>query len=295
MNGITEDDAIHMVQRLVTLHNSVGLFFDSCADEASPGSQADKELLKFKRRESVISAYGQGTMLIEVAADHLMAFTKTLSEPIQTIAPWTCVRAMLEASAIASWIFDPSLDASTRVQRSFALWHEGLSQQVKFGRARGDDADTAKVLARINEVESQALALGYPRVQNKNGDRIGIGQQMPAITEIIRDVLNEEAAYRLLSAMAHAHHWALQQLSFQEADKLTIQFADDDSSDEAVLILKKHLDPISIAYLCLRVARSLAIPVWYKCQLFGWDTTNLKGIFNAAFDDLRMPLSSRSW
>src|SRR5687768_9940331 len=96
------------------------------------GSIAELELQTFPRAESVHTAQSQAWMLLEVAADQLTAFLKTVSEPLETIAPYTCVRSLLEAAALASWILDPTIDVRTRVSRSLALRYEGLVQQLKW-------------------------------------------------------------------------------------------------------------------------------------------------------------------
>ncbi len=209
MTNPTLDEAIRMVQALNSLHDDTGRFFNESGHQPSPNSQAALELRAFQRPESVITAFSQGAVLIEVAADQLMAFTKIVTQPAQAIAPWTCTRALIEASALAAWLLEPSLDARTRVQRSFAFRYEGLSQQVKFARVAGTNADVARVTHRIDQVEDVALGLGFSRVENQRGERIGIAQQMPSITELVNQNLGEEETYRLLSAVAHAHPWAL--------------------------------------------------------------------------------------
>lgn len=52
------------------------------------------------------TAYSQGSILLEVAADHLSAFVSTLQEPIQTIAPWTCARSVLETTSLSIWLLN---------------------------------------------------------------------------------------------------------------------------------------------------------------------------------------------
>src|SRR5512143_1723492 len=98
MNDPTLDDAIRMMQAVNSLHDNTGQFFNECGHRPSPNSQAASELLAFQRRESVATAFSQGAVLIEVAADQLMAFIKTITQPAQSIAPWTCTRALIEAS-----------------------------------------------------------------------------------------------------------------------------------------------------------------------------------------------------
>ena len=167
-----------------------------------PGSQAEKELSEFPRSESIGTAYSQGGILIEVAADFTYAVTKTLTEPAETIAPWACARGVLETSAISMWILDTDINAHERVKRSYAFRYEGLDQQKKFAQATRGKVNPQTIIQRINEVEQIGLELGFNKVVNKKGKRTGLGQEMPAITEIVIKMLNKELDYRLLSGMA---------------------------------------------------------------------------------------------
>lgn len=275
MSNLTIEDVLRMLRAIQSLHDEMGRILNALGHQPQPGSQAEAELSGFQEPEHIQDAYIQANLLIEGAADHLMAFTKTVTEPAATIAPWTCVRGALESGALAAWLIDPAVDATVRVQRSFAFRYEGLDQQVKCVRAFGFDSDLQRAKDRIDEVERDALRLGYTQVTNKRGDRTGIGQNMPSVTEIIGATLNAEGSYRLASAMAHGHNWAISQLGFCRAD------------DGGQLLLEKHLNPVSVAYLCVGGANAFAKPVWQKFRLFGWDTKDLEGVFNAVFADLR--------
>jgi len=274
MGKITLSDLTRMVGALVRLHDETGRMLDGYGHDPSPGSQAAGELDEFDNPEFVRVAYAQANMLMESAADHLTAFVKTVTEPVQTVAPWTCVRAAIECGALASWLLDTSLDARTRVERSFAYRYKGLSEQVKFARASSNSADVDKANARIDKVEQDALQLGFPRVANGKGKRIGIAQQMPSITRIVKIALDEETTYRLLSAMVHAHHWAVQKLSFCRVD------------EGATSLVEKNLEPESVAFLCVKVAHAFANPLRLKLQLFGWPAESIESILASAFVSL---------
>jgi hypothetical protein len=275
MSNLTIEDVLRMIRAIQSLYDEMGRILNALNHEPQPGSQAEAELSGFQEPERVQDVYIQANLLIEGVADHLMAFTKTVTQPAATIAPWTCVRGALESGALAAWLIDSAVDVTVRVQRSFAFRYEGLDQQVKCVRAFGLDSDLQRAKDRIDEVERDALRLGYAQVTNKKGDRTGIGQNMPSVTEIIGATLNAEGPYRLASAMAHGHNWAISQLGFRRAD------------DGDRLLLEKHLNPISVAYLCVGGANAFAKPVWQKFRLFGWDTKDLEGVFNAVFADLR--------
>ena len=243
----------------------------------------------------MLTAYSQGTIQLEVSADQMMAFAKTITEPTLSIAPWTCVRAIIESSSLASWLLSPSIDAATRVMRSFAFRYEGLSQQIKFLRSIHDEINMNKTIARIDKVEQVAMSQGFPKVVDKNGRRIGIGQVMPAITEIVQQTLEEEDTYRILSAQAHAHPWALQQLSFRRVASEDEIFSE--TRDEIVVIraFEKYFSLESSIYLCHKAIICFAKPVWNKFLLFGWDQKNLQDIFDNSFDVFHVKGDQRFW
>ena len=160
-------------------------------------------------------------MLIEVAADQLMAFAKTLESPPQSIDPWTCTRAILESAALAGWLLDPSINARTRIERSLAFRYDGFSEEIKFLRAIGNESSAARVIMKIEKLERLASELGFLPLRNTKGERIGIGQRMNSVTDIVKSVLNEEAFYRLCSAVINGQIGALQGLSFRRLDTTT--------------------------------------------------------------------------
>lgn len=271
---VTRDDVVRMVQVLRDLHDETGAFSDEYGAKPDLNSLARQELSTFQDGELVKTAYAQGSLLIEVAADYLMAFTRIVKEPVQTIAPWTCVRGLIESCAFAAWLLDPGVDVRVRVQRSFAFRFEGLSQQVKYVRTVGSQVDINNASQRMDDVERKAQALGFSRVENRKGQRIGIAQRMPPITDVVNLALGQESEYRLLSAMAHAHPWALQQLSFRLEE------------DHGRIGLAKSAPTLAIAYLCVTGARAFSKPILARAQLFGWDVKRLQKLLDTAFGNL---------
>ena len=288
MNQVTRDDVIRMVKAIEVLHDAAGQFLNDSGLKPSSNSQAVLELSTFRRPESLETVYSQGTILVEVVADQLIAFTKTVTEPVQTIAPWSCLRAVIESSALANWLLDPSIDAKARVQRSFAFRYEGLSEEAKFLRASKDEPSRNKIISRIDEVEQNALELGYSKIEDKNGKRCGIGQTMTSLTDIITDTLKEEAIYRLLSAMTHAHPWAVQQLGFRQIKKEGSPTNLDPGSLSNLKLFEKHLEPPCVASLCRKAVEVFSKPTISESKLFGWNTERLKGFFNIALSSLRV-------
>jgi hypothetical protein len=263
-----------VVQALHNLHRETARILNKHGHEPLPGSQAFNELNSFQSAESVKDAYIQANLLIEGVADHLITYTRSVTEPVGTISPWTCVRAALESAALASWLLTPRIDARERVKRSFAFRYEGLIQQRKYAQASNMQPEVVTIDNRINKMEHDAIQLGYPQVLDKSGKRLGIAQQMPSITNVIADTFDEEATYRLMSAVAHAHTWATHQIGFRRID------------NEEELLLEKSIEPVTVAFLCVKTAKIFVQPIWYKCQLFGWSSDEFRFIVTSTFASL---------
>jgi hypothetical protein len=188
-------------------------------------------------------------------------------------------------------LLDPSIDVSTRVGRSFALRYEGLSQQVKYFKSIHDEALLENANSRINEVEKKACDLGFSKVIDKYGKRNGIAQQMPFITDLIRQTLDEEGTYRLLSAMAHGHNWAVQKLSFRRVASENPIFA----NDAEVNLFEKNIDPTAILFLCNKAFICHAKSEWFRFQLFGWDQKQLQEIMEITSTSLQINPENHFW
>ena len=235
-----------------------------------PNSRAAKELAEFPRPESIGTVYSQGTILIEVAADYAFATAKTLTEPAETIAPWACARGVLETSALSMWLLDTGVDASERVKRSLAFRYDGLDQQKKFMKSAGGRINPQTIVPRIVEIEQIVLSLGFDKVTDINGKRIGVGQKMPSVTEIVIRMLNKEQDYRLLSAMVHAHPWALQLYGFIKTDQDQMIFGNVKGA-----YFEKHISADSIFFMYKLCDKSLSgafnelQPFWLGCKTIG--------------------------
>jgi len=179
----------------------------------------------------------------------------------------------VQSAALASWLLDPNIDGRIRVQRSFAFRYEGLSQQIKFARSGGMGQALAQTNQRLETVVARAIAIGYQEVVNRHGDRIGLGQIMPSATEIIGQTLNEEPVYRMLSAVAHAHPWALQQTSFRRPVEGDIVVPDPVLGERAMPTLVKHLEPASVDFLCRTSLLALAWPIRARFADCFWDSS----------------------
>ncbi len=259
------------MQALEDLLDESGRFLALKGYEAAEHSKAAQELSAFPDREFVETAFSQGEQLMQVASEQVICFIRACAEPALTIATWSSVRAVIESCSLASWLLTPSIDVITRIKRSFAFRYEGIDQQAKFARATNNQITLDANLRRIDTLEQQAVSLGFKKVVDKNGKRIGIGQKMPPITALAGDAIGEEKAYRLLSAVTHAHPWAVQQVSYEILSGAAA------SGDFKIPVgytgsfLKKAAKPICLQYLALKASKAFTGVVVDKSVLFGWD------------------------
>ena len=227
------------------------------------GSPYANELAVSRRKQSLDTAWSTSLMLIDSGEEHLLAVVKTITVPMLPIACWTCVRSMLEPCARAAWMLDPMIDGEMRIKRTFAVQFAGMSQRLKFARAMNQPKHVQeKVKRRIAKVELDALNLGFPKLRDRRRKKriVGIGVKMPTATEMVKEVLDEEGAYRIFSSVSHGQAGIIRELSFAPVSKngLTLQMGGSPAQ-----VFKKTVDPDLMAWLGIIVAEAFAKPVWY--------------------------------
>lgn len=263
----TVDDVASAREILLDFHNGIGDYINGCGNLPVAGSPAIGEVAAWPDVEDVRTVYGQVAMLVETAGDQITGFVKLVTEPVETMAPWSTVRACLEASALGCWLLDPAIDVKERVGRSIALRFEGLLQQRKWAVSADHPVD--HVNSRIDEMIIEAEP--YNILPIRAGNRVlGLGRQMPAATEMIRDYLNEEAMYRLLSAVAHGHHWAVSTLAFR--------LAGDRPDPEGYRAMEKAPLLSGIMYLARGAGAAFSLLVQRETRYCGWPTETLASL-----------------
>ncbi len=280
---VTKRHVEKMRQAVVALHDEVAPFLDDSGTDPAAGSIAAKEQADASRTAQLTNAYIQGHFLLESAADHVSALTRLLVEPVETLAPWTCLRGSLEAAALSCWLLSRDIDSEERIARSFALRYEGLSQQLKLANARQETALAIEISDGIKRIESVALVHGYKALVNKNGEHYGLAKRMPSITECIESILDREGEYRILSAVAHGHVWALTQLGFRTPDP------------SVPTSLEKSMSNESAAWLLACAADTLAKPVWTHASLFGSDLRRLSDILESTYTQMELAKKRHFW
>ncbi|HET8864713.1 MAG TPA: hypothetical protein VFM80_03375 [Gracilimonas sp.] len=232
--------------------------------EPVENSVADIELNSFKRPVSIKTAQDQSYMLLESASDYMYCLIKSLTEPVETIAPWSLTRSILEASALSIWIGNPYLSAEDRVNRSLALRLDGLQEQDRL--AKNEPTIDGPSKEQFIKLLSLAEELGA-ETKVKNGIPTKLGTHLPSITDLCGSELNDPKVYRILSSMAHSQAFALQQLGFQ-----IIGPSEDDSER---FDAEKNISNISIAYLCQHAGRAYIRTLCARLKYFGYLTSEV--------------------
>lgn len=240
------------------------------------------ELAGYPDPELLHTAYSMGTQSWEACADHIFCFQECIKEPVKTVGIWTVVRGAMEAAAIATWVLNPSISAHERVGRQFAFRYEGLSGQLKLAKENGDPTVISNLEARIDAVETRAVGLGFPKLE-KNGKRTGIGQHWPLITELTDTSLGMKKRYRMLSGVAHGHHWIMQGVCFRIVDLPNGEKA-----------LEKHLSPETLLILLQTCFECFAKVVFNAFALFEWELQPLRDLLNQHCDKAGY-MGSRFW
>lgn len=291
----TDFNLTGIVAELYNVYNNFCQLINNYSNQYIENSITFIEFQSYTCSNSVATSYNQASVLFEAGLDQLLAFIKTIKEPTQTIAPYSCAREIIESSALASWLFDPKIVVAERVARGFAFQYQGLDQLKKFEQSLDDERKeerTNSVIAQIENTEAIALSQGFQELRGQ-GKRTGIGRIMPSSTEIIRDTMDEEATYRLLSAIIHGHQWALHHLSFRSVNSEDL--AIDENEIFVGPVFEKYLSVEMISFLCQEVFICLARPIWYKYQLFGWNRDQLKEILDQASNVIKAEDKLQFW
>jgi hypothetical protein len=283
----TREHLLNSISAMRSLIDGSAQIINRYNNEPTNDSLATQERNNFPNKELIKDVHYRGSLSMEAAGDHLMVFADSVSEPAKTVAPWTCVRGLLESCALAIWFLDPTIDAKTRVGRCFAFRYLGFTEQIKYFQAEKLYSQINKTKQRIKKVENDAVALGYHQLLNKKGEIYGIAQQMPSIVELIGTTLDREGEYRLLSGVAHGHHWAVSQVGFR--------ISDENLGGQIVKAFVKHLHPESVVFATNIAVMSFAKVLWYLVKLYGWDRKETVSFLDKTYDQFSYNAKSRFW
>jgi len=110
-----------------TLHAGLSDALAVLPDDPMPGSAGESDLRSAELHDHILTAFSQGTILVEAAQDHLTAFVRGITQPALTISPWASTRGILETSAISLWLLESEIGPQVRAERTFQFRCEGLS------------------------------------------------------------------------------------------------------------------------------------------------------------------------
>lgn len=279
-----------MRQALIRFYDKASTLLAQYQGAPAPASQTKREQSASLSPESIHMARTLGCLLIDYVADHASAFVQVLQEPAHVHTSWTIVRSMLESSCLAAWFLDPSIDAQKRVSRVFAHRYDCLEKQLTFGNATKRPAvEIEKIKDGMDELEREAVSLGYAALIDKNKKRYGIAERMQSATDLIESILEDGVMYRLLSAVAHGQHWAIRQLNFS----LTGASSDDDGVATTAIEKSVNLEGLAVLGSC--AVRAFTKPIWYQCTYFGWDCLALEELLEELGDTIRFNEGIRFW
>ena len=204
----TYEQARRMLDAIPTFADSLRDFYRAHAGKSFPDAPIEAEKAAYVDPGSVDLAYDHAAFLADCAGDNMVAFHKTMVEPVALVGPWVCVRAAFETSAFAAWLADPGITVTDRVTRSFSFRHKGFDEQVKFLRARKAPPTQIQALVeRMQHAEEEARKQKLGILKDKNHRTIGLGMQLPTATTLVVEIFKDEPSYRLLSGMTHGYPW----------------------------------------------------------------------------------------
>ncbi len=284
--------SIYSAENIQKMTETARSFIDKSAEiinkyenEPMPGSQAVEEQNSFVEKNLVDDVFMRATLCQESAVDHFMAFLDTVKNPAKSLAPYTCVRSLLESSSIALWLLDLNIDEKERVGRSLGFRYEEFEEQIKFLNSdRVEPAEAQKLVEEFKQKEAElsarATAWGYqPLISSKTRKMTGIGTHMPGIVELIKTTLDKEMEYRMLSGIAHAYVWATSIIGFRRVEATNTQ-------GQKIKAFEKHNHPHMIVYGINIAIPTLAKVWWVKGKLFGWDMQEMEGLLEHTFEEL---------
>lgn len=242
------------------------------------------------RVESLVTAWSVSLQLLELVSEHVSLFRASLDEPFAPMACGTCVRGLLEASAATCRLLDTSLDDRDRIGRVFAIRYQEMRRHERFLRATGRADEYLRV--RLEKVVKEASALGYELVKDRRGRQIGLVETPPSATDIIRDVLDEERLYRLLSEVAHGMTWAIRQVCFEIVPKAP---APPEIGGVHVTSMTKVIKLPHLESLVEAMAKAYSRSVWAVSDFAGWDLHVLSRILDSGYEALDLPTHVRLW
>ncbi|WP_054695220.1 hypothetical protein [Geotalea toluenoxydans] len=260
--------------RLLALAGEIREVMSGYGNGFAAGSPAAIEAENVNDTEPITGILGQAALMYESVIDHVVATTRIMSTPIQSIAPFSLVRSGIEVSSTCCWLLEPQLITTTRLCRSFALRRNSLEGQRKIinGNPETDDGGFQSRLSYLDQKEREH---GLERVA------------VPSATDLTGYWFGGKAHYRLTSSVVHGQPWAISQVAFTRNDQKKV--------GEGAVFLEPTLKPNFILYLFVLALDALARPAWLRTVYAGHDRLKIEVTLNNAYNDLQMNPERRFW
>lgn len=173
--------------------------------ESEQTSYSAPEWIRFSLADARISING--------AFDFLVGSVSLCEGNIPAASVFVCARGCLETAGTGAYLLDPNIGPEERVARFFASRYNAAREKEKSARETFADAKMAdSCKAAVEDLVKQAAGVGVAEKFDKNNHRIGLGKGWPTMTDMLVHIPNGQQQYRLHSAVAHGHHWALADL-----------------------------------------------------------------------------------
>ena len=114
---MTHDLARRMLDAIPVFAGSLAEFYRAHLGKSFPSAPIETEKTSYGDLIAVDLAYDFVAFLTDCAGDNMVAFHKTMVEPIAPLGPWVCVLATFETSAYAAWLAEPGITVTERVIR----------------------------------------------------------------------------------------------------------------------------------------------------------------------------------
>jgi hypothetical protein len=285
-----------MDQKTKLFQHSLAQFLNAMVDmyEQRPntvisGSRMAQDITNFGGESPFRDAITFSDFAFQYTHDHLSLFVNVLSDHLEPITSCTLIRSILETAAIGAWVTDPSIATVERVARVYSIRYESIVQNVKVLQCTPgiDREEVEKTKNRIDSIANHAAVDGID-VNRENGRIKWIGKKKPSATELITDVLNAEWIYRLLSAVAHGHHWALRDIGFERLAE-----SNQNASADGLFVKRKFPEAILLFGMHGMLAYSRLI--WNTIGYSQTDMLVYEEMLETAADQMNISKSHRFW
>ena len=273
-----DDNTIRtMRESMLALIDSVAGMRDRFGSFRIDGPVASAEKPRHLQPVSIDKAFATSVTLIGVAEEHMTAFTQSTG-----ITQYTSARDMLEPCALVTWLLNPTVDERERAGRVFAYQYSDQEEMRKCYSAASITFAEQDAKDRISKLAAEAGELGYNILQ-MNGKIVGIHKRLPKTTPLVGGSLGkeEEKAYRVLSAIAHGHMWAIHSFAYKwDLTGLTAEVND---------------NPSTLNWIGTIATRAYCKAVWAYGNYLAWPQRDLADPLEKTCSSLKIPDTDRPW